>query len=239
MDHRIAPAWPFGRALTAGMAMAGFVAVALVAPPALAQAPKPAPKQQAPAAATPPAPAAAQAPALMYSPWTKICQEGPETQNKKICAIGVQAQIETGQPIVVLQLLEPEGGEKTIRIVLPIPVRVQNGTRILVDQQELAKAPFVICGAQTGCISEYKVDDAMIGKLKAGKALDVQLFNVYNSIVSLPIPLTGFSKAYDGPPLDQKAFEEQQRKLQAELQKKADEARKKLEAQTPPAPAKK
>ena len=37
-------------------------------------------------------------------------------------------------------------------------------------------------------------------------------------------------------PADPKAFEEQQRKLQEELQKKADEARKKLEGQQSQAP---
>ena len=51
--------------------------------------------------------------------------------------------------------------------------------------------------------------------------------------ISLPLPLTDFAKAYDGPPTDPKVFEQQQRKLQEELQKKAEEARKKLEAQQP------
>ena len=55
--------------------------------------------------------------------------------------------------------------------------------------------------------------------------------------ISLPLPLNDFAKAYDGPPTDPKVFEEQQRKLQEELQKKADEARKKLEGQQSQAPA--
>ena len=49
--------------------------------------------------------------------------------------------------------------------------------------------------------------------------------------ISLPLPLTDFAKAYDGPATDPKVFEEQQQKLQSELQKKAEEARKKLEQQ--------
>ncbi|MFI4960217.1 MAG: hypothetical protein ACHP82_02040, partial [Hyphomicrobiales bacterium] len=56
-----------------------------------------------------------------------------------------------------------------------------------------------------------------------------------------PLPLADFAKAYDGPPTDPKVVEEQQRKLQEELQKRAEDARKKLEAQQPaaaaPAPA--
>jgi hypothetical protein len=73
--------------------------------------------------------------------------------------------------------------------------------------------------------------------LKKGKAVDVQAVNVFNEIVNLPVPLTEFASAYDGPPLDPKAFEEQQRKLQEELQKKAEEARKKMESQQGAAPS--
>ena len=58
----------------------------------------------------------------------------------------------------------------------------------------------------------------------------MQAINMQGTPISLPLPLTDFAKAYEGPPTDPKVFEEQQRKLQDELQKKAEEARKKLEA---------
>ena len=50
------------------------------------------------------------------------------------------------------------------------------------------------------------------------------------------MPLNDFAKAYEGPPTDPKVFEEQQKKLQEELQRRADEARKKLESQQGGAP---
>ena len=49
----------------------------------------------------------------------------------------------------------------------------------------------------------------------------------------MPLPLVDFGKAYDGPPTDPKVFEEQQKKLQDDLQKRAEEARKKLESTQP------
>jgi hypothetical protein len=59
----------------------------------------------------------------------------------------------------------------------------------------------------------------------------VQAINATGQAISLPLPLNDFAKAYDGPPTDPKVFEEQQKKLQEELQRRADEARKKLEQQ--------
>jgi hypothetical protein len=55
-------------------------------------------------------------------------------------------------------------------------------------------------------------------------------------VATFAFPLTDFAKAADGPPTDPKVLEEQQKKLQDELQRRADEARKRLEQQqaTPP-----
>jgi hypothetical protein len=65
----------------------------------------------------------------------------------------------------------------------------------------------------------------------------VQAINANGAPLTLPLPLGEFAKAYDGPPTDPKVFEETQKKLQEELQKRADEARKRLEANPPPAGA--
>lgn len=242
MNYRIASPRPWGRVLTAAVAAAGLLAAATVAvPPALAQtnhkpASKPAPKKAAQAKPEQTAPQPSQ-PEFIYSPWTKICEKGPETNNKQVCMVASNGRLVNGMPVLGAQIIEPEGANKLLRIMVPLPVHVQNGTRILLDGQELARAPFVICAPQVGCASDYTADDATIEKLKKGKSIVVQAFNINNTVISLPMPLTDFAKAFDGPPIDPKALEAQQHKLQEELQKKAEEARKKLEAQKPATPA--
>lgn len=246
MQQRISPARHTGR-----IAAALLTALALgAAPAALAQTPTPKPAEKKAPEKKPAAPAAkqAQAPAkngaaqsssqpnLMYSPWIKICDNSAQTNNKKVCVVRKDARLENGQPVLVTQIIEQEGGEKKFQVIIPIPVHVQPGTRVLVDQTQLGTAPYVVC-SPIGCSSEYKADADTVTKLKKGKSLIVQAYNVYNQVISLPMPLTDFAKAYDGAPVDPKALEEQQRKLQEELQKKAEEARKKLESQQPAAPA--
>jgi hypothetical protein len=79
-------------------------------------------------------------------------------------------------------------------------------------------------------MSDYEANADMVGKLKKGQQLAVQAINGNGQPVSLLLPLADFAKAYDGPPTDPKVFEEQQKKLQDELQARADKARKELEA---------
>jgi invasion protein IalB len=253
MDHRIASARPLGRVRTATMVALGLVAaVSLAVPSALAQTPpkkptqqqkqpaqqkKAAPQQAQQAQQAQPAPKVQQVSQLMYTPWTKVCQKGPETDNKQVCFVSTDGRLETGQPAIIARIIEPEGAEKRMQVVLTATVLVQHGTRMLIDGQELAQAPYVFCAFQGGCVAFYRIDDAVIAKLKKGKTMQVQTFTPPNTILEFPLSLANFEKAYDGAPIDAKALEAQQRQLQSELQKKAEEARKKLETQKPTAAA--
>jgi invasion protein IalB len=250
MQQRVSSARRAGRVVAAvliaalGVAPAAFAQTPTPKPadkkaekkPAAKPAARPAQAQVAPAAPAPSSQAQNAQPNLMYSPWIKICEASAQTNNKKVCVVRKDARLENGQPVLVTQIIEPDGGEKKFQVIIPIPVHVQPGTRVLIDQEQLGTAPYMVC-SPIGCSSEYKVEADTVSKLKKGKGIIVQAYNVYNQVISLPMPLADFAKAYDGPPIDPKALEEQQRKLQEELQKKAEEARKKLEAQQPAAPA--
>ena len=173
----------------------------------------------------------------MYSPWMKICGKGPDTNNQQVCVITKDGRLENGMPVAIVQLFEPEGGQKIMRVTVPLGMQLAHGTRMIIDQGQPVQEPYKIC-FPVGCMSDYALTDDIIGKMKKGQMLTLQAINMQGTPISLPLPLGDFAKAYDGPATDPKVFEEQQRKLQEELQKKAEEARKKLEAQAPPAPAK-
>jgi invasion protein IalB len=237
MDYRIASARPLGRALTATLAAFGLVAATFaMAPSALAQQKKTAPKAAHKPAAKPAAPAPQQAvegqPQLMYSPWMKVCGKGKDTAGKQVCVITKDGRLENGMPVAIVQLFEPEGKPKILRVTVPLGMELQHGTRVIIDQGQPVNEPYNIC-FPVGCMSDYPVTDDMINKMKKGKQIVVQAINMRGQPISLPLPLADFAKAYDGPATDPKVFEAQQRKLQSELQKKAEEARKQLEAQKP------
>ena len=232
------------------VAIAQQPAPAAPAPAAPAAKPKPAPKKPAAAQPAPaPAPAAQQAPApgqaqqgqgdqvqLIYSPWTKFCLKGQEADAKQVCFTGKDARIESGMPVVAAVLIEPVNEPKKIlRVTLPLGMQLIHGTRVIVDQNQPMTAPYVICFTN-GCMADYEATADLVAKMKTGQGLVVQAINSTGQPISLVLPLGDFGKAYDGPPTDPKVFEEQQKKLQEELQRRADEARKKLESQQGGAP---
>jgi invasion protein IalB len=241
MEHRMlfAPARPVACAFAFALATS-----MLTVPEVLAQttppAPKaPAPKAKAPAQKAAPAPAApaeqqqpqAAEPQLIFSPWTKFCLKGQEANAKQVCFTGKDGRVESGMPVVAAVLIEPEGEPKKIlRVTLPLGMSIQPGTRVIVDQGQPMTGPYVIC-FQNGCMADYEASGELIGKLKKGQGLVVQGINGSGQPISLVLPLGDFAKAYDGPPTDPQVFEAQQKKLQDELQRRAEEARRKLEGQ--------
>lgn len=213
-------------------------------PPPKAAAPKqpaaqPAPAQQPAQAQQAPAQAAAQMPNFVYSPWTKFCGPPPNAQSqpgaKLVCFTGKDARTEQGVPVIAAALIEVEGeAAKTFRITLPFGLSVSTGTRLIVDQNPPLQMPFMTCAGLSpnmGCIAQYEATPDLVTKLKKGQMLTIQAVNLNNQVVSFPLALADFAKANEGPATDPKVYEEQQKKMQEDLQKKADELRKKLEQQ--------
>jgi hypothetical protein len=80
-------------------------------------------------------------------------------------------------------------------------------------------------------MSDYEVSNDLIGAMKTGQTMHVQGLNDTGQPLSIPLPLADFAKAFDGPPSDPKAVADQNKQLQQELEKRGEEARKKLEGQ--------
>ncbi len=211
------------------------------APAQPAQQQAPAQQQQAPQAQQAQAPPG-DAPQLIFSPWVKLCNKDADPKAKRICVTVKDGRVESGLLVVSVAIIEMDGEQKKLlRMSLPYGVALQHGTRLIVDQGAPATSPFVTCLPPVvppgGCIADYEASADMIGRMKKGQILTVQAIHMNGQAMSPQMDLKDFAKAYDGPPTDPKVFEEQQKKLQDELQKRAEEARKRLENQPPQAAA--
>jgi invasion protein IalB len=199
----------------------------------------PAPQQQA--APPPPPQAQGEQPQLIFSPWVKLCNKDPDPKAKRVCVTVKDGRVEA-LLFVSVAIIEVDGeARKLLRISLPYGVALQQGTRLLVDQNAVATGPFVTCLPPVvppgGCIADYEANADLIGKLKKAQTLTIQALHMNGQWMYPALDLKDFAKAYDGPPTDPKVWEEQQKNLHEELQKRAEEARKKLEGQQPQAGA--
>ncbi|MBW0003201.1 MAG: invasion associated locus B family protein [Hyphomicrobiales bacterium] len=204
-------------------------APAAPATPAPAQ---PAQNQPAPAGAGA-APAAAEAnqvqqlkPEPAQPDWLKFCGNDPSS-NQQICYTTRDFVSDQGQPALAVAIYDLTGKpEKIARFILPLGLLLTPGIRFSVDQSGAADGKFVVC-LPNGCFAEGQTTEAFINGMKKGTNLNVKFRN-QGGEVTFQVPLAGFGKAFDGAPVDPKIVEEQQKKLQEELQKRSDELRSKL-----------
>lgn len=154
--------------------------------------------------------------ATTYSPWARFCMTG----EKSACFTGIDALTYDGMPAAAITLIEPSGEEKKIlRITVPNSVSLQFGTRIKIDNAQLSKAPYVNCSSN-GCVADYPATAGLIEQLKTGHTLNLE-FALNGQLIADAIPLRGFAKAYEGPPTDLKVFEAREKKLRADLARRA------------------
>jgi invasion protein IalB len=232
---------------------AGLASLLLLAgTAAFAQAKKPAhpapaaPAQPQPAPAQPTQDQAAPAPQPPQGPikidlvptqndWTKVCGRDPAA-NKDICYTTRDFSAKAGEPpVLALAIYDIKGDDtRIVRLLVPVGLMLRPGFRFAIDKGATLEGSFEIC-FPNGCFAEAKVKGPTIDQIKKGSILSVAVKNQVNNEITFAIPVAGFGRAFDGPPIDPKVLEEQQKKLQEELQKRAEEERKRLEAAKPDA----
>ncbi|WP_457107869.1 invasion associated locus B family protein [Methylobacterium sp. P5_C11] len=241
-------------ATLARAALLGLAGLGLAAAPALAQPKKPAAPAPAAPAPTAPGTPAANTPAAQTGPqivtvksepsqadWTKVCGKD-QGSGTDICYTTRDFVSDQGQPVLAVAVYEMKNAAqkqevRVVRYLLPLGLLLQPGIRFNVDSQSPTAGRFAVC-FPNGCFAEAGgVDAGVIAAMKKGTTLNVSVQNQTQREVTFAVPLAGFGKAFDGPAIDPKVLEEQQKKLQAELEKRSEDMRKKLEQQGGAAPA--
>jgi hypothetical protein len=83
-----------------------------------------------------------------------------------------------------------------------------------------------------GCFAEAKVKDDFVAALKKRPTLNISARNQAGVEVTFAVPTAGFGKAFDGPPIDPQVLAERQKTMQAELQRRSEELRKRMMSQS-------
>jgi invasion protein IalB len=157
--------------------------------------------------------------------WTKVCGRDPATQ-RETCYVTRDFVAENDTPVLAVAVYETKGEgnrvERQVRYLLPLTFLLQPGVRSSIDGGQPIPGRYTLC-MPNGCFAEFAPNDQQFRTLRGAKQLTIQVQNQAAREVTFQLPLDGFAAGFDGPPIDPRALEEQQRKLQEELQRRSDE----------------
>ncbi|MCT4657130.1 MAG: invasion associated locus B family protein [Cohaesibacter sp.] len=179
------------------------------------------------ASAQAPAPQAGEALKQANKNWVKICSQDPKTK-KSLCMIVQELRAETGQFLASVAVREIEGKKRKSLVIAITPgMLLQPGLSLQIDKGKQNKGAYGIC-FPNACYAEIVIDANYIAQMKKGSQLSLTTLNQQAQPVRFDLTLSGFTAAYDGKALDPTKVASEQKNLQEELRKRAEEQRQKL-----------
>jgi invasion protein IalB len=169
--------------------------------------------------------------------WVKLCMKNEQTQNKQVCLINHEGlEPNTGMVLVAAAVRTIEGDAKQhllVRLPTAYSLIIPAGVQIKIDDQQPLSLQYAVC-FPTSCQVQTELTQEMFDKMRKGKQMIVAAVNMQQKTMAFPVPLSGFSKAYDGAPVDNAQYEQARRAMmekfkqrQQELAEKAAEAQQK------------
>ena len=208
---RSAGRWMFG-------AGAGALAFALVAPVTLAQQAQP--KSTAAPKAAAAVPAAGQ---TVEDAWVKLCLKNKQTGGKRVCQVNSeQFDLNKGTVLIVATVQKADGEDKQqliIRLTTAYALVMPVGVQIGIDGEKPVQLQYSVC-FPTFCQVQMELPDELYKKMRSGKEMVVAAMNYQEKTIGFPVPLAGFSKAYDGPPVDIAKYDAQRRQVMENYRKR-------------------
>ena len=169
------------------------------------------------------------------SSWVKVCTTDEKTGNKQVCLIRHEGlDPKTGAILISVAVRTIEGEDKK-HLLVTVPTSyslvMPAGVQIKIDEGEPIQLQYAVC-FPTSCQVQMELSKEIVDKMRKGKQMIVAALNAQQTTMAFPLPHSGFSKTFDGPPVDNVAYQEARARMmrasrehQAELAKEATEAR--------------
>ena len=173
--------------------------------------------------------------------WVKLCEKSKQTESKEICLTHHERlDGNSGMVLVAAAIRNVAGDDKEqflVRLPTAIALAIPAGVQVRIDEDDPIALTYTLCYA-TSCQAEIPLTPELLKSLRKGKQMVVAAINLQRKAIGFPVPLTGFNKAYDGPPVDNAKYQQARRQLmetirkrQMELANKAAEAQQKKQQQ--------
>jgi invasion protein IalB len=158
--------------------------------------------------------------------WFKACTKQEDVD---ICNVQNIVTAGNGQLVTGISLIELKGkvNRKVFQVTVPTGRLVPPGIGLQIDAGKAQKLDYVICFPDR-CVAEVPLTDQLVASFKKGQQLTLTSVNFQNQPNPIKVALTGFSGAFDGPPLQQSDIEDRQKKLQDFVAKNNQDFAKKL-----------
>jgi len=157
--------------------------------------------------------------------WVKLCEKAPSLQEEgkqmDVC-LTHHERIDgnTGRVLVSAAIRQVEGKDKrSLMVMVPLGMALPAGVQAKVDENEPIKLKYTLCHVG-GCTAEAEATEEVIEQFRNGEKLVVAAMNLSGKPIGFPVPLSGFTKAYAGDPVDNEKYRAARQQLMQTIRKR-------------------
>lgn len=144
------------------------------------------------------------------SSWVKLCTKEDKVDAKQVCLVRYEGlEPKTGQVQIAAAVRSVEGEPKQhllVNVPLSYSLVMPTGVQIKIDDGEPVQLQYSVC-LPTSCQVQMDLPKKMVEALRKGTKMFVAAMNTQGKTMAFPIPLNGFGKTVDGPPVDNVAYQ--------------------------------
>ncbi len=157
--------------------------------------------------------------------WVKLCEKAPNLQEEgeqmDVC-LTHHERIDgnTGRVLVSAAIREVKGTDaQSLMVMVPLGMALPAGVHARIDDNDPIKLKYTLCHVG-GCTAEVEATDKIIEQFKAGERIVVAAVNLAGKPIGFPVPLSGFTKAYTGDPVDNDKYRAARQQLMQTIRKR-------------------
>ena len=114
-----------------------------------------------------------------------------------IQSVTAEDRANVGLTVIVLKTADQKS--RLMRVLVPLGVLLHSGLGLRINQADIGRAGFVRC-LPNGCVAEVIMDEALVGKLRAGQTATFIIFQTPEEGIGIPLGLKGFGEGFDKLP---------------------------------------
>ena len=146
------------------------------------------------------------------TPWVKLCPTG----KPRVCFVKHEGlEPNSGAVVAAAAVRSIEGSDKRrliVRLTTVASLVIPAGVQIKIDEDAPIQLQYSGC-ISLSCEAQTELSKEMFEKMRRGKQMIVAGINPPQKLMALPVPLSGFAEAADGPPFDNAQYEAARRAM--------------------------
>jgi invasion protein IalB len=174
------------------------------------------------------------------SAWVKVCAKNEQAEKRQKCVVKYEAlDPKTANVLVAVAVSTIEGEDKQ-DILISVPTAyslvMPAGVRFKIDEDDPISLQYAVC-LPTNCQGHASLSKQVLGRMRKGKQMLIAVINVQQKPLTFQIPLNGFSKTFDGTPVDADKYQETRARMLKFAKKSAMEQEKSQQTNGQEAPS--